>query len=88
VASNRSFAVWGKRDLKTAKRLRRKIKRLGIRYDMVATDDWDSFLSAFEEDRHVVGKEHREEYKRKQLPVEASGKGGISKDVLFFEETV
>jgi IS1 family transposase len=50
--------VWGKRDLKTAKKLRKRIKRLGISYDMVATDDWDSFVSAFGEDNHEVGKEH------------------------------
>ncbi|MDR2740837.1 MAG: IS1 family transposase, partial [Treponema sp.] len=47
VASNQRFAVWGKRDLKTAKKLRKRIKGLGISYDMVATDDWDSFFSAF-----------------------------------------
>jgi IS1 family transposase len=50
--------VWGKRDLKTAKKLRKRIKGLGISYDMVATDDRDSFLSAFEEDNQVAGKEH------------------------------
>ncbi|MHB9293466.1 putative IS1 family transposase ISPa14 [Hollandina sp. SP2] len=31
--------VWVKRDLKRAKKLRKKIKRLGISYDWVATDD-------------------------------------------------
>jgi transposase-like protein len=31
--------VWGKRDLKTAKKLRKQIQRLGITYDMVATDN-------------------------------------------------
>ncbi|MDR2783900.1 MAG: IS1 family transposase [Treponema sp.] len=48
--------VWGKRDLKTAKKLRKRIKRLGISYDRIATDDWDSFLSAFAEDQHEHGK--------------------------------
>jgi IS1 family transposase len=50
--------VWGKRDLKTAKRLRKRLKRLGISYDQITTDDWNSFLSAFAEDRHLTGKEH------------------------------
>jgi hypothetical protein len=38
VASNRRFSVWGKRDIKTAKKLRRRIKRLGIRYERMAAD--------------------------------------------------
>jgi IS1 family transposase len=51
--------VWGKRDLKTAKKLRKRIQGLGISYDKVVTDDdWDSFLSAFGEDKHDIGKEH------------------------------
>jgi IS1 family transposase len=50
--------VWGKRDLKTAKKLRKRIQRLGISYARIATDDWDSFLSAFAEDRHETGKKH------------------------------
>jgi IS1 family transposase len=50
--------VWGKRDLKTAKKLRKKIRGLGISYDKVATDDRDSFFSAFGEDKEVVGKEY------------------------------
>jgi IS1 family transposase len=58
VASNRRFAVWGKRDLKTAEKLRKRINRQGIRYGRIATDNWDSFLPAFEEDSH----DHRKEY--------------------------
>jgi IS1 family transposase len=50
--------VWGKRDLKTAKKLRKRIHRLGISYDRIATDDWDSFVSAFAEDKHDTGKQH------------------------------
>jgi IS1 family transposase len=50
--------VWGKRDLKTAKKLRKRIHRLGISYDRIATDDWNSFLSAFAEDKHDTGKKH------------------------------
>jgi hypothetical protein len=40
--SNRRFAVW-------AKRLRRRIKRLGISYDPIAIDGWESFPATFED---------------------------------------
>ena len=50
--------VWGKRDLKTAKKLKKRIKRLGITYERIASDDWDSFLTAFKEDNLLVGKKH------------------------------
>jgi IS1 family transposase len=50
--------VWGKRYLKTAKKLRKQVRRLGIRYDRIATDDWDSFVSAFAEDNHDTGNKH------------------------------
>jgi IS1 family transposase len=50
--------VWRKGDLRTAKKLRKRIQGLGISYDLVATDNGDSFLSAFKEDNQVVGKEH------------------------------
>jgi IS1 family transposase len=50
--------VWGKRDLKTAKKLRKKIKQMGISHDWIATDDWDSFIAAFAGDNHKTGKEH------------------------------
>jgi IS1 family transposase len=58
VASNRRFAVRGKRDLKTAGKLGKRIKRPGISYDRIATDDWESFVSAFGEDNHRIGKEY------------------------------
>jgi IS1 family transposase len=48
----------GKRDLKTAKKLRERLKRLGISYDRVAADNWERFVSAFGEDNHEAGKEH------------------------------
>jgi hypothetical protein len=41
------FAVWGKQDIKTANKLRKRTNRLGISYDRIATDDEDSLLSAF-----------------------------------------
>jgi hypothetical protein len=69
-------------------RLRKRIKRLGISYDRVATDDWDGFLSAFGEDNQVGGKEHTVGYRRKQLPLTASDQRGISKNLLFLQETV
>ncbi|GHU12328.1 hypothetical protein FACS1894161_0310 [Spirochaetia bacterium] len=50
--------VWGKRDLKTAQKLRKRIQRLGITYDTMATDRWDSFLAAFSGDNHLVGKRY------------------------------
>jgi IS1 family transposase len=50
--------VWGKRDLKTAKKLRRRLKRLGITYGHAAIDNWESFMTAFSEDRKLVGKEY------------------------------
>jgi IS1 family transposase len=55
VASNLWFAVLGKRDLKTALKLKKRINRLGISYDRIATDNWNSFLAAFAEDCHDVG---------------------------------
>jgi IS1 family transposase len=50
--------VWGKRDLRTAQKQRKRIQGLGISYDMIATDEWDRFLSAFREDNREGGKEH------------------------------
>ena len=50
--------VWGKRDLKTAKKLRRRLKRLGVTYDRIACDERDSFLTAFNEDEKLVGKKY------------------------------
>jgi IS1 family transposase len=47
-------------DLKTTKKLRKKIKQMGISYDRIATDDWDSFLSAFAQDNHDIEKKHTE----------------------------
>jgi insertion element IS1 protein InsB len=50
--------VWGKRDLKTAKKLRKRLKRLGVSYDRIACDEWESFLTAFKEDEKLVGKKY------------------------------
>jgi IS1 family transposase len=48
----------GEEGSKNGEKLRKRIHRLGISYDRVATDDWDSFLSAFAEDNHDTGKKH------------------------------
>jgi IS1 family transposase len=48
--------VWGKRNAKTAKNLRRELLSLGIGFDTVYTDNWESFNSAFSADHHITGK--------------------------------
>ena len=48
--------VWGNRNYQTAKKLREKLWTMGITYDKIYTDSWDSFLAVFKEDNHVVGK--------------------------------
>ncbi|MDR1904652.1 MAG: hypothetical protein LBQ88_20495 [Treponema sp.] len=63
VSSNLWFAepevrCMGKRDLKTALKLKKRIKRLGITYDRIAADKTNRFLAAFAEDCHDAGKEH------------------------------
>ena len=50
--------VWGKRNIKTAGKLRKKLKSMGIGYDVIYTDNWDSFLAVFRNDNHIVGKEN------------------------------
>jgi IS1 family transposase/transposase-like protein len=50
--------VWGKRDKKTATKLRNRLRELGVTYGQVATDNWDSFISVFAEDNHLVGKKY------------------------------
>jgi len=50
--------VWGKRDLKTAKKLRERLKGRGITYEYAAIDEWESFVAAFREDEELVGKEY------------------------------
>jgi IS1 family transposase len=50
--------VWGKRDLKTACKLKKRLKRLGVTYGRIACDDWDSFLTAFGTDAGLRGKRY------------------------------
>jgi insertion element IS1 protein InsB len=49
--------VFGKRNYKTAKRLRKKIQELEITYGTIAMDEWKSFKRAFQADHCRVGKE-------------------------------
>jgi IS1 family transposase len=50
--------VWGKRDLKTAKKLKNKLLKSGITYGQICTDNWESFVTTFKENNHVIGKMH------------------------------
>jgi IS1 family transposase len=50
--------VWGKRDAKTARKLRKKLSDLGVEFDTVCTDDWESFAIAFKKDNHITGKKY------------------------------
>ena len=50
--------IWGKRDFKTVKKLRDKLKSMCISYDAIYTDNWDSFIAVFQQDKHIVGKEN------------------------------
>ena len=48
--------VWGKRDLVTVQRLKTKLKQLGIHYTRIASDHWDSFITAFKNCKQSIGK--------------------------------
>lgn len=48
--------VWGKRDLKTVKRLRAKLQTLGVTCAVIASDTWDSFISGFKGFIQKIGK--------------------------------
>jgi len=50
--------AWGKRNLKMAKRLRKRLEELGVSYDRIACDEWGSFLSAFSGYELLIGKQH------------------------------
>jgi IS1 family transposase/transposase-like protein len=50
--------VWGKRNRKTAKKLRDKLKSLDVSYDVIYSDKWDSFVAVFQVDNHIIGKEN------------------------------
>jgi IS1 family transposase len=48
--------VWGKRNLKAARRLRRRVSEAGVTCGCFATDWWRSFLAAFKGDNLKIGK--------------------------------
>jgi IS1 family transposase len=48
--------VWGKRDLATVKRLKVRLKQLGVSYVRIASDHWDSFVTAFKCSKQVIDK--------------------------------
>jgi IS1 family transposase len=48
--------VWSKRNLKTARALWKKLTELGVSYRKICTDDWQSFVTVFKEDNHIIGK--------------------------------
>lgn len=50
--------VWGKRNIKTAQKLRDKLKELGVSYDEIRTDNWESFIIVFQRDTHKIGKKY------------------------------
>ncbi len=48
--------VWDKRDLATVQRLKARLKKLGVQYAGIASDHWDSFITAFQCFKQVIGK--------------------------------
>ena len=47
--------VW---DKKTAKMLRNELAALGVSFDTIFSDSWESFRGAFAADNHITGKEN------------------------------
>ena len=45
-------------DLKTAKKLRARLKQLKVSYGSLRADNWDSFITAFKPDKKQIGKQH------------------------------
>ena len=54
--------VLGGRNVKTANKLRKKLKELGVTYDRIATDNWVAFIAAFKKNpaqaEHDIGKQY------------------------------
>jgi IS1 family transposase len=40
--------------LKTARKLKQKLLDFGVTYGSIATDEWDSFIATFKDDKHLV----------------------------------
>jgi hypothetical protein len=82
------FAVWGKRDLKTAKRLRKRLKRLGISCCSGSGRRWEPFSFGFC-GRQPHGRERaRSRDRGEPLPVKAQDTESVSEDLLLFQEVV
>jgi predicted CXXCH cytochrome family protein len=50
--------VWGKRNLRTARILGQKLLELGISYDVIYSDNWQSFKKVFLGFNHIIGKKN------------------------------
>jgi IS1 family transposase len=50
--------VWGKRNLKTTWKLRKKLLATGISYERILTDNREIFTIVFQADNHIIGKTH------------------------------
>jgi IS1 family transposase len=50
--------VWGKRNLRTARKLKEKLLEFGISYDVIYSDNWKSFRVVFLGFNHIVGKKN------------------------------
>lgn len=50
--------VRGKRDLKTAKKLRARLKQLEVSYDSISMENWDTFITTYKGDRKKIGKQY------------------------------
>jgi IS1 family transposase len=50
--------VWANPNLKTARKLRDKLKSLEVTYDCICSDNWDSFVCAFQDDNLVIGEKY------------------------------
>jgi IS1 family transposase len=46
----------GRRGIKTAEKLNKRMRRLEISYERMAADNWERFLSVFAAEDHEAGK--------------------------------
>ena len=77
---------WGKRDTRTAEKLRRRLVRLGVRYGAIATDSQDSFGKVFGGERFLTGKQHTKGIEGEQLPPASQEQTLLQEDLLLLEE--
>jgi IS1 family transposase len=50
--------VWGKRDLKTARKLKKKWLDSGVSYGSMASDEWDSLVATCKGENHLIGNKY------------------------------